>query len=431
MASHDPAGASARGRLRAHLALPLHRNAYFLLLGAGSGSLLGFVFWTLAARRFPADAVGLGSVLISGIMIVSVVCQLGLNAVLFRYLPAAGASARALIVRSYGLTAALSALAGLGAALGSGVWAPDSAFLHESPWWVLAFVAGTVAWTIFSLQDAVLTGLRQARWVPVENALFSAARIAMLFALVGVGARAGVFLAWIVPVLVALVPVNLLIFARLVPEHLRAGAEARLERATILGLAAGNYLGTLFVMASTTLLPVIVAAEAGSRTTAYFYIPWTISIALQLVPLNTTTSLTVEAAYDESRLRDYCRSISVQTLRLLLPVVAVLTLGAHYVLLVFGRAYAREGAWCLRLLALAAIPSVVVMLGIAVARIHHDGRMALLIPGAASVLTIALTLLLLPRVGIVGVGWATLAGQLAVAGWLLAGLLRPVYFARA
>src|SRR5919205_4408785 len=93
-----------RTRLRAHLASSLYRNAYFLILGAGAASLLGVLFWTLAARHYSADAVGLNSVLITGMMIASSVCQLGLNAVLFRYLPSAGASTRSLIVRTYALT---------------------------------------------------------------------------------------------------------------------------------------------------------------------------------------------------------------------------------------------------------------------------------------------------------------------------------------
>jgi O-antigen/teichoic acid export membrane protein len=417
---------SAPTGLRAHLASPLYRNAYFLIIGAGAGALLGFVFWSVAARRYSAEFVGLNSVLISAMMIASGICQLGLNAVLYRYLPGAGRSTRAMILRTYGVTSALAAVVGLGTALCSSLWAPDSGFLHESPGWVLAFVVATVAWTVFSLQDSVLTGLRQSRWVPLENSIFSAIKVVLLFAFVG--SRGGIFLAWSVPALLALAPVNLLILRRLVPRHLESGYETSLDRSTVLRLAAGNYVGTLFVMASTTLLPIVVAAEVGSRDTAYFYIPWSIATGIQLVALNMTTSLTVEVAYDGSKLRAYCRSVTLQTMRLVTPVVVILTLGAHYVLLVFGGAYARNGATCLRLLALATIPNVIVMLGLSVARIQHQARMVVLVPGVAGALTIALSLVLLPRIGIDGVGWAWLAGQAAVAAWLLAGYLRPVFF---
>jgi O-antigen/teichoic acid export membrane protein len=419
-----------RTGVRAHLASPLYRNAYFLIIGAGAGSLLGFVFWTLAARRYSAESVGLNSVLLSAMMLASGACQLGLNAVLFRYLPGAGRSTRALILRSYALTAALSILVGAGTALMTGLWAPDSSFLHGDVWWVFAFAVATASFTIYTLQDGVLTGLRQARWIPIEGTVFPATRIALLPVFAGLSERLGIFLAWTVPVLLSVAPVNVLILRRLVPRHVRYGSDIARERRQILRLAAGNYLGMLFQLASTMLMPIIVAAEVGTRITAYFYIPWTISTGVQLVAMNMTTSLTVEVAYDESKLSDYCRSVMVQTMRLVVPIAITLMVGASYILLVFGHAYSREGATCLRLLAIATIPNVVVALGIGVARIHHDGRMALLIPGIGSVVSIGLSLALLPRLGIDGAGWGWLVGQLIVAAWLLAGLLRPVFFGR-
>jgi O-antigen/teichoic acid export membrane protein len=422
--------AVTKGRIGTHLASPLYRNAYYLILGAGSGSVLGFLFWTLAARHYSDDAVGRNFVLISAMMVTSSVCNLGLGGVLVRYLPGAGAWTGPLVVRVYALTSALSAVVGLGVALTSRLWAPGSAFLRGSVWWVLAFVVATVTWTIFSIQDNVLTGLRQARWVPLENSIFSALKVVFLFAFIAVSPRGGIFLAWSIPALLLLPPVNLLIFRRLIPRHLQSGYQVPLHRGTIVRLAGGMYVGGLFFIASTTLLPIVVAGDLGSQQAAYFSIPWTIASGIQLVALNTTTSLTVEVAYDESKLRGYFRGILWQTMRLVVPVVAILAAGAHYILLAFGEAYAREGATCLRLLALATIPNVIVMLGISIARLHHDALMALVIPGAAGASTIVLSLLLLPHVGINGVGTAVLVSQLAVAVWSLAGPLRPVFFAR-
>ncbi|HZO95753.1 MAG TPA: hypothetical protein VFB42_00120 [Gaiellaceae bacterium] len=420
----------ALARIRAHLASPLFRNAYYLIASAGAGSLLGFLFWALAARSYPDESVGRNFVLISAMMVASSASQLGLGGVLVRYLPGAGASTRALVVRAYALTGVLAAAIGLGVALTADRWSSGTGFLGDGAWWVVAFVLATVAWTIFSIQDSVLTGLRQARWVPLENSLFSAAKVALLLAFAGVSGRAGIFLAWCVPVLLLLPPINLLIFRSLIPRHLATSREVPRPRGALARLAAGTYVGGMFLVGSTTLLPVLVGAELGSRQAAYFSIPWTIASGVQLVALNMTTSLTVEVAYDESKLRDYFRRILRQTLRLVVPVVVVLTAAAHYVLLAFGAAYAREGATCLRLLALSTIPNVVVMLGLSMARIQHDARLASLVPGAACALTIGLSLALLPGLGIAGAGWAALAAQLAVALWLLAGPLRPVVLAR-
>jgi len=412
--------------IRAHLAAPLYRNAYFLIVGAVVASVAGFLFWALAARRYSSHVVGLNSAAVSAMIFVSGVSQLGLNAVLVRYLPGAGTSTRRFVLVSYGVAGGTSAAFGLVAAVTSGGWAPILEFLGSDPRWLAMFVIATVAWTIFSLQDSVMTGLRQTHWVPIENSLFSAAKVVILVAVVGLAPRAGVFIAWNLPVLLSLVPVNLLIFRRLIPLHVeRVDAEAPAFAAPV-RFAAGNYAGSLFFLGSTTLLPIIVGNEAGASATAFFFVPWTIATALQLVALYMTTSLTVEVAFDEARLAEYCRHILMQTLRLVVPVSLFLILAAPYVLRLFGDAYAREGAAVLRWLVLASIPNVVVVLGLSVARLQHSGRQVLVIQALLCALTLGLTVALLPPLGIEGVGIAFLASQTAVAAWLLIGILRPV-----
>ena len=51
--------------LRRHLADPVYANGYALVANAGLSALLGFAFWLAAARRFPADALGVGAAVVS------------------------------------------------------------------------------------------------------------------------------------------------------------------------------------------------------------------------------------------------------------------------------------------------------------------------------------------------------------------------------
>jgi O-antigen/teichoic acid export membrane protein len=429
-----PAVGSSRGtrgvRLRAHATEPLYRNAYLLLLGSVVGSGLGFVFWAVAARHYSATAVGRNSAAVAAMIVVSGISQLGLNAVLVRYIPAAGSSVRSLVLLSYGATTILAAAASVVAAVTSSVWAPPLSFLGNDSRWLVTFVVSTVAWTIFSLQDSVMTGLRQAHWVPIENSLFSALKIVLLIIVAGATPLGGIFLAWNIPVLLSLIPVNVLIFRRLIPRY--AGrAHKRWNSRIAFRFASANYLGSIFFLGSTTLLPIIVAHESGPTATAYFFIPWTIATALQLIAVNMTTSMTVEVALDETKLREYCRRVTLHTMRLVVPITVALVLGAPYFLRIFGKDYASEGATLLRLLAIATIPNVIVALGLAVARLEHAGRAVLSIQGAVCILTLGLSLVLLPSVGISGVGVASLVSQTVVAAALLVGMLRMLRFSRA
>lgn len=426
-----PSGGASVRRLRGHLRDPLYRTGYLLMLGGAFVSLFGFFFWTLAARRYSAHVVGLNAAAISAMMIVSGVCQLGLNAVLLRYVPAVGDRARVLVLRSYAATILLSLVLGAAAALTSRVWSPSLHFLADDPGWLVGFTLSTAAWTVFTLQDSVMTGLQAPHWVPIENSLFSAAKVILLLAAASLAPVAGPFIAWNAPVGLAVILITALIFRRLLPASRRSPVGAPVHRRQLVRVAAGNYAAALFSLQVGFLMPVVVADVTNPTTTAYFFAPWMIAGALQLVALNTAASLTVEGALDEAQLGALLRRSAIHTMRLVVPITGVLILAAPVILRVFGARYVHAGVPVLRLLALGTVPNAIVALGLAVARIQHRGGVLVAIQMAECLLLFGLTAILLTSEGIVGVGIAFLASQTAVAIALLASVLRPLIHSRA
>ncbi|HEX3042928.1 MAG TPA: hypothetical protein VHP56_12640 [Solirubrobacterales bacterium] len=413
-----------RGRLRAHLDDRMYRTGYYLILGTGASGLLGVAFWAAAARSYSAHVVGLSAAAVSAIALVSGICSLGLSAVLVRYLPVAGPSGRPLIVRSYVLTIVLSFLVGGGVALTTSLWSPTLGFLGEDLW-PLAFALSTAAMTTFTLQDSVLTGLHAAAWIPIENTVYAVAKLVLLAALAALLPFAGPFVAWNLPLLPVILVINYLIFRRLVPK---LPAEGGLERRKVISMAAGNYGGNLLGLLGNMYLPILVANRTSASEAAYFYVPWMISLSVELVALNMMTSLTVEAALDMPRLRQLSRRALTHSMRLVVPVAALTVLLAPYGLLLFGSEYADEGTTLLRLLALGAIPNVIAALGAGVARIEHRGWIVTAIQGFQFVFVVALSAALLPGVGIAGVGIAWTSCQFLLAAALLATILRPILF---
>jgi O-antigen/teichoic acid export membrane protein len=422
MASSSAPASTRQGRLRAHLDDRMYRTGYFLILGTGASGVLGVVFWALAARSYSAHVVGISAATVSAIALVSGVCSLGLSAVLVRYLPVAGAATRPLILRSYALTVTLSLIAGAAVALTSDRWAPSLGYLSEGLWPV-GFALATAAMTAFTLQDSVLTGLHGAAWVPLENSLYALAKLVILVAVAALLPFAGPFVAWNAPLLPAIVLVNYLIFRRLVPAMRSEGA---LDRRKVIAMAAGNYGGNLFGLLGNMYLPILVANRTSATEAAYFFVPWMISISVELVALNMMTSLTVEAALDMPRLRYLSRRALRQSMRLVVPVAVLTSLLAPIGLLIFGREYADEGTTLLRLLAIGAIPNVIAALGAGVARIEHRGWIVSAIQGFQFVFVVALSAVLLPSVGIEAVGIAWTGCQFILAAVLLATILRPV-----
>ncbi len=424
MEAASTSAGSGRGRLRKHLSDPLYRTGYYLILGTGITSLLGVGFWALAAHSYSARVVGLNAAAISAMTLVAEACTLGLSAVLVRYLPVAGRSTRRLVSRSYATTFSLALAFGLLAALSSSVWSPKLSFLSGGGW-LVGFVLACGATTIFTLQDSVLTGLKAAKWIPLENSLYALAKLLLLVVLATTLTGSGPFVAWTAPLAFAVVVVNYLIFKRLIPA---APSEGSLDRDKLLSMATGNYAGKLFTLAANLYMPIMVANRVSPADAAYFFVPWMVSLAIELIALNVMTSLTVEAASDMDRLRELSRRALGQTLRLVVPIAALAAIVAPWALLVFGSDYADEGASLLRLLALGMVPNAIVTLGISVARIEHKGRLVVAIQGTHCVAVLALSAILLPSLGIDAVGYVWTASQTMIALVLLATLLRPVLF---
>jgi O-antigen/teichoic acid export membrane protein len=422
--SSTPTEAAPRGlgRLRSHLDDQLYRTGYYLIIGTGITSLLGVAFWALAAHSYSAHEVGQNAAAISAMTLVSGVCSLGLSAVLVRYLPIAGTADKRLVVGSYGLTIVLSLIFGAIVAATSSVWSPTLDFLQE-PGWLVGFTLATAATTVFILQDSVLTGLRAARWIPLENSLYALGKLVLLIGLAALLPSAGPFVAWNLPLLPAIVLVNYLIFRKLLPRYRSFG---ELDRRKVIRMATGNYGGNLFALVGNMYLPILVTNQVSAAQAAYFYVPWLICISLQLVPINVITSLTVEAALDMQQLRQLTRRTLAHSMRLVAPLAALTALVAPLALLIFGQAYADAGTSLLRLLALGTFPNVIVALGIGVARIEHKGQWVVAVQGVQFAILLGGSALLLPSMGIEAVGFIWAGSQFLLAAVLLATILRPL-----
>jgi O-antigen/teichoic acid export membrane protein len=412
-------------RFRARLQLPLYRNGYALVLGSGLTSALGLVYWVVAARTYSLAAVGVSAALISAMTLLANLAQVNLKSALTRFLPTAGSTTVRYVVRSYAVALGASAVASVIFLAGLDVWSPRLRFLSQRPELALWFVASTMAWTIFVLQDSVLAGIRQAGWVPVENLVYAVTKIALLVGLAAVAPTLGTFVAWTAPLLALVVPLNLLLFRRLIPRHVRAtrGREQTVAARQIAHYIAGDYVAYLILTATIGVLPLIVLGVLGPEANAYYFVTWSIAYALYLIASGMGVSMLAEASLDPSLLRAHCRRTVLETARLTVPAVAVVVVAAPHILGLLGAGYSRESVLLLRLLALSALPWIIFVTYTNVARVQRRMRAVIRANVALSGLVFAFGLPLLATLGIEGLGMAWLAAQSAVAAAIIAAHL--------
>jgi O-antigen/teichoic acid export membrane protein len=406
----------------------LLRGAYSLVANTAVTSVLGMGFWVAAARLFSSVEVGRDTVLISVMIELSTVCQLNMGNGIIRFLPDLGTPSRQALGAVYGLVGMMALLVGTAFVLIVPHVSHQLAYLGNEMTLAVGFVAALVLWGLFTLQDAALMATRQAPWIPIENGLFGALKLAALPAFLVVGAVHGVFLAWVLPMALLLAPVNLLVFRRAIPRHVASEARessiSRIGPRRVARFLAQDYLASVFTQATLTVLPVLVIAILGAQQSAYFAMPFTIVMAFDTFAYGACTSLVVEATLEQDSLRVLTKVFARRVLALLMPAAALLALAAPLVMLPFGHAYAQHGADVLRLLLCASIFRAVIALFSAVARVQGRGLRLATVELALLVLVLGPAILLARSHGIEGVGAAWLGANVIICLAVLPLLIR-------
>lgn len=420
----DEPGDAGRRPVRARRALskePLLRNGHLLFSSSLLTSVFGAGYWALVTRLYPADTVGRNYAAVSALLFLAGVGQLNLTSVLVRFVPVAGKRTGRLVGRAYIASATLTVALAAGFVLLVPKISPGLDFLHH-PLVGAGFAAAAAGYTLFVLQDGALTGLRRPGFVVLENAIFALVKVGAVVVFALVVKPGGILLSWAFALVVAVVATNVFLFGRAIPRHEREAPhldETARQLAPTTRYVACDYLGSLCWITATTLPPLIVLARLGAAEAAYFSLAWVIAYTMYLFSLNMGSSLIVESATDPGRLVENCRRVLRHTGALLTACVVVMAALAPLILRVFGEDYSSHGTMLLRLLLLSALPNLVVEVAVSACRAQRRMATVVWVLAALCSLALALTIVLLPVMGVAGAGAAWLIAQCVVAAVLL------------
>jgi O-antigen/teichoic acid export membrane protein len=387
----------------------------------------GFVFWVVAARFYSDADVGLAASVISAIFLLGAFSRMGLDYALIRFLPKAERPVD-LVNTGFSLSGVVAlAMAAIFIA-GLALWSPALMFIREHVGLSVGLALFVLFSTLMELMDSVFIANRRAEFVLWKNAILSAIRIPLPIALVSLLHGFGIVTAWGIAALVALAS-SFCLFLRRVQQRYRPAP--RLDLGTIKLVwrySAGNYAADLLNAAPGLVLPIIVVNVVGAEPNAYFYVAWMMAGLLFAIPRAVSMSLFAEGSHFETRLwRNVVRSLRF-TFLLLVPGVVILFLAGKWGLLLFGASYAANG---LKLLWVLGVSSV--FLGIneayySILRVEGRIRELVVVLAFVAAATLAGSYFIIPGAGIIGIGYAWLAAQGAVAIYALIRMmpsLRP------
>jgi O-antigen/teichoic acid export membrane protein len=420
------------GRVRAAWSDSLVRNSLLLMLGTVLTAGLGFGFWTLAARAYPAEQVGAAAAAVAAATAISLLVHLGPAAALIERLPrhqGTEAWGRRVWTVTIGtsvlsalLAAAVVAVAGdspaLGGAAGSGVDA-------------VLVVLGCAAWSGSNVLFYAFVAARRSDRTALLQAVVSVLKLVLLMlfwagvggALLGGagGGQRALLAAWSLSAVVGTA-------VGLAREFRRAGLPLGPPRLVLPGRGAwrsvvGHHLTSVGAVLTPYLLPPLVAVLVSATDNAYFYLTWMLGSLFFMVSPSVAASLFAEGVHAPAEIGAAVRRTARLIALLLVGPVLVALAGGRLVLGVFGADYARNGYLLLVLLVVSTVPDAVTNIAVGLFRATGRlGRSTVLNTGMAAV-TLVGSALLTPVLGIDGVGVAWLLAQTAGALWVLPALL--------
>jgi O-antigen/teichoic acid export membrane protein len=403
-------------RLWAGLRDPVYRGSYALVANTVGTSVIGAVYWAVAAHLYgPAD-LGRATALISALMLVATLSQLNLSSTLMRFLPQMGAISAGRLIKFCYLVTTLTALAGSVIFVTvmprlSSEWH----FVDDSAFFVVIFAVSVVVWEVFTLQDAALVGLQRAVAVPVENVIYSLAKLALLVVAAEVLGSTDVLFSWIAPLILLIPVINWLIFYRCLKDRSQYDTGPPMRVRQLARFASVDYGGVICGQITGNVLPLLVISVLGPDAAGSFYIASLITTGVATVGANFSTGLLVEGTAAPERLAEITRGALKRCLIILGPATIVLVLGAHVILKVYGGSYIAQTAVLFQLLALSLIPFCIETVAYSLDRIAGKPIRATLSQLAVAVLTLGGSALLFGRLGLNAVGVAVLGADLVVA----------------
>jgi O-antigen/teichoic acid export membrane protein len=269
------------------------QGSAWILIGLGIQSILGFSFWVLGARVASSAELGRASALFTAIQFVNYASGLGLTIALARH--ATDASDEADSLFTWGIAATIvSSIVG-GAIFLAGIHTSYAKVASSGPAGWLVFIAYTAGTSVGLLVDVRLMAARRWDWLVARIAITGLIRLPLVVLDVGVSSDLWLYHLMLAPLAIGGV-VSIPLLHRIGAGGIRWKRPAAL--ASVARYAGVNWVATLASQAPQFVLPLLVAWNVSSRVYANFFLAWTVTGLVFLVPGAIAQVLLVEGSKD-------------------------------------------------------------------------------------------------------------------------------------
>lgn len=370
------------------------------LTGAGSG----FIFWFVAARYYSPDVVGLAVGVISSIGLLSMFTRFGLEIAIIRYLPNEENKTKMI---NCCLTAIilLSLFVGTFFLLGIDTFSPKIVILRQNPILMICFIAILIASSTINFQNNSFVALRFSKYSLFQS-LVSMSRILLLPFFVSFK-FIGIYFSYGFGIILATI-YGTFFTKKIISNY---NIEPILDKKIIYNMfhfSFGNYIASMFEVVPGFVFPILIMNYLSSEMSAYFYVAWSLSSLLFMIPKATATSLFVEGSHSNHMFNKKTMEAVKFILILLIPLVIIFYFFGEYILLIFGPDYSSNAYMLLKILSIGSIFYSFNELYISTKRVNKDVFSVNCVYGALMIISLSSGYFLMKSIGLNGIaiGWA-------------------------
>lgn len=331
----------------------LVRGALNLMFSSGIQAGLGFAFWIIVARLFAAGDVGKASSLISASGLISYLALFGLNSTLTLFLPTAR-NKNSLITAAFVTVACAAAIISGFYTLLIPFIAPKLESVVHSVEVVAVFAILTAFAATNLLTDSIFIAARNSSLCALTDGVVgSGSKIIFGVLLAGTGAF-GLFSASIAG-FAAAAAVSVFLIWRILGWRPSTTNPLKTLK-PLFKFSGANYVTNCLNFLPSVIIPIIVLDRLGPTVAGYYFVAFQMASLLYSAVYAVEQSFMAEASQPGANWRVVRKRSRRLAVILFVPGGLILAIAAHWILMIFGSEYSKNGTVALMFLAVAVIP---------------------------------------------------------------------------
>lgn len=398
-------------RLKKTLGTPIYKNAFNIIINGILVSFFGFLFWIIVSRFYSPFDVGIASVLISSMNLISMFSLLGFSVSLIRFLPNNKENANSIINSCLTINAILSLSLCLIFILGKNLFIPSLSTL--TTYIFILILLFTPLISINYLLNSVFISNRVAKYGLFKDTIGNILRLPVLLVILYLGSL-GILFSWSLGLIIALILGIFLFLPKVYPDY---NFRPKIEKPIIkkmISFSFANYIADIFYAIPNLTLPIILANTISPEFSAYFYISWMIANILFAIPGSMASSLLAEGSHSIANIRvNIKKSIKFISI-FLIPSVLIIIIFGDQILSLFGNSYSSNSGLLLKILAISSLLFAFNDIYLSIQKIEKNMKIIIIINFIMGINTIFLSYILLPFYGLVGIGIAWTISQIII-----------------